>query len=496
MKFAHIVDDAGLYPREEDLYGDFYWTRDRFELFPEFPAKYLYLWLCFLGETGELVISDHEKGLSFALQYGWHKYFLDLTGLAIHDKISLAIPQPYHSPQDPRVLGIMLRDAEVFGNLTDAAIAKRTLVENEKANAGDFDRREIVIGSTPPRVRINIETRCNIQPPCVYCDWTHMKQMETYAQFQFTLDTIRELGDYYQNATELVDCSIGEPLLSPDFVGIIKQFDRDRKHFEFTTNGILLNRQMQDALLGKDIFVAVSLDAATPERYRRFRNDRFPEIIHNLRELCRRKREHNNFPKVIVSFIAMQSNQHEVYDFMQLCKSIGVDVVKIRFLDTDNTLMENSVDRNGFHFNYRAEMLPTIRIHNLIARIRQFAAEQEIMVLIDYPEPGTNVQICDEPWKALYYFKRGILPCCYGRRPFVRDIPQNLSSRQLIQYVYNSREFQDLRKILSEGRFPPYCLETNCPLVKRRAMGEAGATDSGKQEEWHTEMDGRVDVQK
>jgi hypothetical protein len=54
--------------------------------------------------------------------------------------------------------------------------------------------------------------------------------------------------------------------------------------------------------------------------YARYRNDRFDDIITNLRALCREKKSADNLPRVIVSFIVMRSNIDEIASVFALMR--------------------------------------------------------------------------------------------------------------------------------------------------------------------------------
>src|SRR5581483_3039114 len=148
----------------------------------------------------------------------------------------------------------------------------------------------------------------------------------------FAPETLDRLGGFYANAHTIGDCSIGEPTMNRRLGEILSRFDSDGKRFSFTTNGQLLVERIRKQLLGKDIDVYVSIDSASAQGFKRYRNDRFDNIIANLRLLCDKRRQHNNLPRVIASFIAMRSNADEIESYIELMKDVGVDFVKFRTL--------------------------------------------------------------------------------------------------------------------------------------------------------------------
>jgi hypothetical protein len=79
----------------------------------------------------------------------------------------------------------------------------------------------------------------------------------------------------------------------------------------------------------------------------------------------------------------------------------------------------------------------------------------------------------------MYVLARGIMPCCYATEPLARW--QDRGERPLDQFlrdVFNSEDYQHLRRELAAGRLAPYCRNTpSCPLLKRQT-GEQMSGDA------------------
>ncbi len=332
-------------------------------------------------------------------------------------------------------------------------------------------------------LRITSETRCNIpenSQACAYCAWDWAKQMETGAP-RFTLDTIDQLGDFYRAATHLGDCSIGEPTMHKQFGAIVARIGADGKRLSFTTNGQLLGERRRRELVGKDIDLYVSIDSATAEGYKRYRNDRFDDLARNLRELCREKRAHGDLPRVFASLIVMRSNLAELPAYFDLMKQVGVDQVKLRALYEDDNVAPR-VMNNGHAFDYLAEMVPLEELAAMTPTLRRMAADRGVPLYVEWEEfepdsvHGPREPICSEPWKTLYVLSRGVMPCCYATEPLGRWSEQgDRTLAEFLKDVFNSPEYQHIRQELAAGRLANYCWNTpSCPVMKRmRAAGAA-----------------------
>jgi len=478
MKFSHASVISGAYEPEQDGEGPFVWARQDFVLRPNSAARFARLRMCYHGASGTLRLSCLGNVLDeVELCFGWRDYLLDLgdsAGADVTGHVDPLVP----AAGDPRELGVMLRDVELFDDRRLFENLSRA-VANSIRNEAEFRSGATVLASYPPMLRINLETRCNIPETgqaCVYCAWNWAKDSERGSP-AFRLDTLVELGAFYTSATMINDCSIGEPTMNKQFGPIVQTLDADRKSFSFTTNGQTLVERRRRDVLGKNVVLYVSIDSATAAGYSRFRNDRFDDIIANLRALCRDKRAHGNRPTVYVSFIAMRSNIAELPEHFDLMASLGVDEVKLRTLYLDDNIDEPVAVNNGYRFDYAAEVLSMAELAALSPTVRQLAAERQVPVYREWDEFGRDDAqtscgtLCAEPWKTLYVLRRGIMPCAYATQPVAGW--QEQDGRPLEQFlsdVWNGPQLREIREELAEGRLPEYCRNTpSCPILKRHA---------------------------
>ena len=130
----------------------------------------------------------------------------------------------------------------------------------------------------------------------------------------FTRETLDEWGDLFDNAANLVNCSIGEPFMMKNFDELLDAFGEQGKSLEMATNGQILTDKNVQKLLGRRVHLYISLDAATPDTYAKLRNDKFDRILVNLRRLIAAKGGRAGLPKVHMVFMPMRVNVHELPD--------------------------------------------------------------------------------------------------------------------------------------------------------------------------------------
>ena len=368
----------------------------------------------------------------------------------------------------------------------------RRAAENRVHNEAELRSGRIDMASRPNSLRVTTEVRCNIpetSQACAYCRWDYYKSLERGSR-PFGLQTLEELGDFYAAASQVIDCSIAEPTMHKQFAELVSVYDRDQKEFSFTSNGQLLGQRRRGDILGKNITLYVSIDSATAEGFRRYRNDKFDEIIANLRALCQEKRAHGNLPTVWVSFIAMRSNIAELPQYFELMHDIGVDRLKFRTLEITDT--KETVVNNGYRFDYRREMVDLAELDALAATIERLSDHHQLPAYIDWqdfapadkevatsPEAATPLPLCQEPWTSLNVFRRGIMMCCYADKPLATwDEQGERSLEDFVSDVFYGPVFQNIRSELAQGRLPQPCRNTgSCPILKRQNLDATSGPD-------------------
>jgi len=264
-------------------------------------------------------------------------------------------PRKYH-PQDYRELGARIGPVALHGD----GERHRDFVffhANALLNYREMAKGRTKLRSYPLNLGVDLYGRCNIKPPCVYCLWNQMKDLEGEAvDADVDEKTLAGYGPLFGGARTLVNCSFGEPLLHPRFAEILEFLDRRGKILELSTNGQAFTDRTIRALAGKRVTLYLSLDAATEETYAKLRNGRWSAILPQLRRLAEERRRAGDRPKIFMVFIPMRVNRADLEPYIKLAGEIGADSVILRpLIHLENP--EIAADRGGYHFDYAAEML-------------------------------------------------------------------------------------------------------------------------------------------
>jgi hypothetical protein len=478
-----MLPGDGGYPVEHDGVAPFCWTRPRFTLRRPDGARYLELNLARPDGSGRLTVADHPARIDpIELIPGWQQCSIAVEPQG-DSELQVEVDPPVGTADDPRALGIMLRSLTWHDDH-----ARHLRIESARRNAllneREYREGSAVVRSIPPYLRITLEVRCNIanNEPCVYCAWNWTKNEEIGAPAA-DLPFVESLASYLSYAKIVNDCSFGEPPLNRDFAQIVEHIATAERAFSFTSNGQTLQHKIRHALLGRNVRLYVSIDSATSAGYARYRDSGFDLVIDNLKELCREKKAHGNLPHVTVSFIVMNSNKDELENFIALMHSVGVDRVKLMALSREGLkdVDGGSKNRGNFTFDYDSEIIPAAELEDIGTRAAQIAGDVALDLYIDWKDfpahhgPTDGRPLCSEPWKSLYVLNRGILPCCFGRKPLARWSERG--SRPLQEFVddtFNGAALQEIRRALASGVFPQYCMSSvGCPIIRHATEDRA-----------------------
>ncbi len=174
------------------------------------------------------------------------------------------------------------------------------------------------------KLRLSLTDKCNLR--CHYCMPIHSTFMNEskYLATQEYIDIISDLCDH---GLEEVRVTGGEPLMRKSFLEIMTALAKlPLKRIALTTNGILLDRHLNDLKRLGILDLNISLDSLNETTFRKVTNGnhlaRVLENIESARSL--------GF-KIKLNVVAMRGvNDHEFNDFVEYSRAKGVEV---RFLE-------------------------------------------------------------------------------------------------------------------------------------------------------------------
>lgn len=174
------------------------------------------------------------------------------------------------------------------------------------------------------KLRLSLTDKCNLR--CHYCmpvDATFMDEKKYLSSSEYA-EIVKELTDYGLEELRLTG---GEPLMRKDFNEIISSFSSiPLKKIGLTTNGIYLDRHLDELKKYRVHHLNVSLDSLDEKNFRKITfGNHLKRILSNI-ETARQM----GF-NIKINAVAMRGiNDHEIFDFIDYSARTGIEV---RFLE-------------------------------------------------------------------------------------------------------------------------------------------------------------------
>lgn len=125
----------------------------------------------------------------------------------------------------------------------------------------------------------------------------------------------------------------GEPFLHPHFLELIKAAKKHKIYTATSTNAhfITPSKAAEIVQSGLDRLI-ISIDGMTQETYEQYRvHGTLEKVIAGTQHLVQAKQQlHSSTPHLIIQFLAVKPNEHEIEEIAKLGKQLGVDEVRIK----------------------------------------------------------------------------------------------------------------------------------------------------------------------
>lgn len=189
-------------------------------------------------------------------------------------------------------------------------------------------KKDSVINGKPINITIEPTNVCNAQCPVCETGAGVLERKQAYLSlenFKIIMDKIAP------HTNSLMYYFMGEPFLNKEWVQQVQYAKEKGVPFISTcTNGDV--KGIPQGIIDSGIdFVSFQMGGTTQETHEIYRvNTKLKNIQNNLLETIRLKKEHNATKLHIeAGFILMKHNEHQVEEFIEWCKEIGVDSFNI-----------------------------------------------------------------------------------------------------------------------------------------------------------------------
>ncbi len=188
----------------------------------------------------------------------------------------------------------------------------------------------------PELYRLSIETSnlCNLR--CIMClhhnpnlyrgQADHHPKLIDFDFYKSIVDQFKAMNSYLKFLSPHFQ---GEPLIYPKFIDACDYLEKKNILFGFTTNGMLLEKEITDMLLSMRMFhsISFSVDGLTKETLEKIRiGIDYEKLMLNIDYFLTQYRKKPHPVRVTVNFVKMEENMHEFDAFVKHWLDRGISV--------------------------------------------------------------------------------------------------------------------------------------------------------------------------
>jgi radical SAM protein with 4Fe4S-binding SPASM domain len=314
-------------------------------------------------------------------------------------------------------------------------------------------------------LQVEVTSACNLR--CAMCLVSYRTPVNK-VDGAMPLALFRRLVDDLPDLDQVTLQGLGEPLLAPDLLAMIRYAKGRGVRVGFNSNAMLLSARRAEELVATGLdWLHISLDGADAATFEAIRSGAsFTTVTANLAGLVRVKRRTGSaMPWVRVVFVAMRRNVAGLAALVRLLAGIGVSELRVQnlshtFSDTDPSGQYRQIR------SYSAEQAlwtaaDRAAADEAFADARAAALDTGLQLRLPSDEPSTGG--CTWPWDATYVTSRGVVqPCCMVMgedRVTLGDL-----RTQSFPEIWYGEQYADFRRRLAGPEPPDVC--RGCALYR------------------------------
>lgn len=313
-----------------------------------------------------------------------------------------------------------------------------------------FERKREFVPFMPRAVYVDVSGVCNLR-----CEMCLIRLLPRRQSIFMSFDRFRRVIEQFQpyQTRRFVIGGIGEPLLNPDLIKMLKYAKERGFQTEMFTNGTLIDKHNVKDLVTNLDCVHFSIDGGRKETYEAIRKGaNFDKVVNNISLFTKVEKNVGSRVHTWINFVVMSLNYREVVDVVSLAHRLGI----------------NNVTAMMIRIPSRVEDIPSYseRIDNLRLKYRQISHLIEEAYTLSkrhgmgfWFEPSTHyAPTCTWPWWGCFVTRDGfVAPCCECIDPSVINFG-NLFLTPFSE-IWNNTMFRGFRRRLMSASAPRICRE-------------------------------------
>lgn len=288
-------------------------------------------------------------------------------------------------------------------------------------------QRPIILGM-PFAASLEPTTSCNLRcPECLsgLRAFTRPRGMLGTELAGRVLDQLRRGRSFYLNLYFQ-----GEPYLNPDFFSLVRQARAQGFYVATSTNAHYLTPANAAETIASGLSrLIISLDGTTQETYQAYRvGGKLDTVLEGVSNLMEAKRQAGGKgPYIILQFLVVGPNEHQIEDARQLADKFGVDEIRFKTAQIDDYAQGNVlIPKDARYSRYRRKSDGTYRLAHKLENA------------------------CWRMWSSLVVTWDGkVAPCCFDKD--AAHTVGSLAADSLSQ-IWHSEGYQAFRRAILTDR--------------------------------------------
>lgn len=341
------------------------------------------------------------------------------------------------------------------GRMEETPRARNAAKAREEARLG-----RTVLESLPSELVLSPAGTCNIR--CRMCRLSHGSRPTG----NWTMSDLQRFDPMLEFASRASPIGVGEPLLVPGYLDMVRHLKDRGCWVDFSTNGILLGDAVEGLLDAGVDEISVSIDAATDDAYRAIRrNGRYRDVTAAAARLVARRRERGmDKPTLVVSVAIQRENVRQLSDIVRMAHGLGADRVLMEYMaphspELDEVAPTAFPEVTNECLAEAAAVAHSIGIHLTRPPALPAGAPQAPAQVPSGPSfDPAHGPACRYPWTFMVAWGDMALgPCCvFGTE--IDGIPFGNARQEDPRRLWNSGGFVRLRERWVSGDLPPTCV--------------------------------------
>jgi MoaA/NifB/PqqE/SkfB family radical SAM enzyme len=286
--------------------------------------------------------------------------------------------------------------------------------------------RKPIIWGMPYTYSIELTGICNLS--CPECPTG--KGIVSRNKTEISMELFHSLiGQIASRATYLMLYLQGEPFLNQHIFEMIKLAKERKIYTCISTNGHFLDKYSatQAITAGLDRII-ISMDGVTNEVYQQYRKGgNLPKVLEGIRNLVEEKKSlKSQKPFIILQFIVFKHNEHQLGEFLNISKLLGVNKAEIK----------------------TAQLYDFANGHHMMTGLQKYSRYKKVNEKYVLRKPIRNS--CHRLWSTGVITTDGIMiPCCYDK---LISYPMGSTETYSFKALWKNKEFKRYRQIILKRR--------------------------------------------